>query len=57
MPLKMADDRIMPPPLPEVVPDAGGWTSGSTVAVAEGTAGAASIGWARGSVFLAMAAP
>jgi hypothetical protein len=40
----MADERIMPPPLPDVVPDAGGWTSGSVVAEAVGTAAAGSIG-------------
>lgn len=40
----MADDRIMPPTLPDVVPEVGGWTSGSIVAEAVGTAAAGSIG-------------
>jgi len=44
MPLKIAEERIMPPPFPEVVADAGGWTIGSTVAEADDTAATGSIG-------------
>jgi len=40
----MAEERMTPPPFVDVVPDAGGWTIGSIVAVAEGTDAAASIG-------------
>ena len=56
-PLKMAELRIIPPPLPEVVPDAGGWTIGSDVAYADGTGGAASRGLASGLVLSAISAP
>jgi hypothetical protein len=45
MALKMADERMTLPPLePVVVEAAGGWTMGSTVAVALGTEAAGSNG-------------